>query len=115
MKGKSGRKKGNFKEKLQDKSKEKPSHSSTEKNPVEKSQRCLGKLHLKKKCPARFSKCSKIGHWAQDCKSSKRGKAFEVAEEEESFFPGEIVDVCEVQSNLDCNRSCGHETSQLQA
>ena len=37
-------------------------------------QRCLGKLHPKKTCLARFSKCnkcSKIGHWAQACKSSK--------------------------------------------
>ena len=35
----------------------------------------------------------------QACKSSKPGKVFEVAEEEESFFLEEIVDVCEVQSN----------------
>ena len=41
----------------------------------------------------------KISHWAQACKSSKPGKVFEVAEEEESFFLEEIVDVCEVQSN----------------
>ena len=101
-KGKSRRNKGNFKEKSQDKSKEKPSDSSKEKNPDQKCQRCLGKLHPKKTCPARFSKCnkcSKIGHWAQACKSSKPGKVFEVTEEEESFFLGEIVDVSEVQSN----------------
>ena len=41
----------------------------------------------------------KIGHWAQACKISKPRKVFEVAEEEESFFLEEIVDVCEVQSN----------------
>ena len=41
----------------------------------------------------------KIVHWAQAGKSSKPGKVFEVAEEEESFFLEEIVDVCEVQSN----------------
>ena len=61
---------------------------------------CLGKLHPKKTCPASFSecnKCSKIGHWAKAC--SKPGKVFEVAEEEKSSFLGEIVDVCEVQSN----------------
>ena len=76
-KGKSRRNKGNFKEKSQDKSKEKPSDSSKEKNPDQKCQRCLGKLHPKKTCPARFSKCnkcSKIGHWVQACKSSKPGK-----------------------------------------
>ena len=101
-KGKSRRNKGNFKEKSQDKSKEKPSDSSKEKNPDQKCQRCLGKLHPKKTCPARFSKCnkcSKIGHRAQACKSSKPGKVFEVTKEEESFFLGEIVDVSEVQSN----------------
>ena len=88
-KGKSRRNKGNFKEKAQDKSKEKPSDSLKEKNPDQKCQRCLGKLHLTKTCPARFSKCnkcSKIGHWAHACKSSKPGKVSEVAEEEESLF-----------------------------
>ena len=41
----------------------------------------------------------KIVHWVQAGKSSKPGKVFEVAEEDESFFLEEIVDVCEVQSN----------------
>ena len=41
----------------------------------------------------------KIGHWAQACKSLKPGKVFEVAEEGESFFVEEVMDVCEVQSN----------------
>ena len=102
MKGKSRRKRGNFKEKSQDKSQEKPPDCYKERNPGQKCQRCLGKLHPKKTCPASFSKCnkcSKIGHWAQACKSSKPGKVFEVAEEEKSSFLGEIVDVCEVQSN----------------
>ena len=58
-KGKSRRNKGNFKEKSQGKSKEKPSNSYKEKNADQKCQRCLGKLHLKKTCPARFSKCNK--------------------------------------------------------
>ena len=36
----------------------------------------------------------------QACKSSQPGKLFEVVEEEESFFLGEIMDVySEVQSN----------------
>ena len=35
----------------------------------------------------------------QACKSSKPGKLFEAAEEEESFFVGEIVNLSEVQSN----------------
>ena len=65
--------------------------------------RCFGNLHPKKTCPARFSKCnkcSKTGHWVQACKSSQTGKLFEVIEEEESFFLGEIMDVySEVQSN----------------
>ena len=66
-KGKSRRKRGNFKEKSQDKSQEKPPDSYKERNPDQKCQRCLGKLHPKKTCPASFSKCnkcSKIGHWA---------------------------------------------------
>ena len=102
-KEKSRRKKGNSKDNSQDKSKEKPSENSKEKNPSDqKCQRCLGNFHPKKTCPARLSKCkkcSKIGHWAQACKSSKPGKLFEVAEEEESFFLGEIVNFSEVQSN----------------
>ena len=35
----------------------------------------------------------------QACKSSKPGILFEVAEEEESFFLGEIMNFTEVQSN----------------
>ena len=73
------------------------------KNPSDqKCQRCLGNFHPKKTYPACLSKCKKcfkIGHWAQARKSSKPGKLFEVAEEEESFFLGEIVDLSEVQSN----------------
>ena len=102
-KGKSRRKKGNPKDDSQDKSEEKPSENSKEKNPSDqKCQRCLGNFHPKKTNPACLSKCkkcSKIGHWAQARKSSKPGKLFKVAEEEESFFLGEIVDLSEVQSN----------------
>jgi len=91
------------------------------KNPSDqKCHRCLGNFHPKKTCPAHLSKCkkcSKIGHWAQACKSSKLGKLFEVAEEEESFFLGEIVNLGEVQSNptvtMDGDRSCGQESSRL--
>ena len=59
VKGKSRRNKGNLKEKSQGKSKEKPSDSYKEKNADQKCQRCLGKLHPKKTCPACFSKCNK--------------------------------------------------------
>jgi len=70
--------------------------------PIKSVKRCLRNFHPKKSCPARLSKCkkcSKIGHWAQACKSSKPGKLFEVAEEGESFFLGEMVNLGEVQSN----------------
>jgi len=33
------------------------------------------------------------------CKSSKAGKFFEIATDEENFFLGEVVDLQEVQSN----------------
>ena len=67
VKGKSRRNKGNLKEKSQGKSKEKLSESYKEKNADQKCQRCLGKLHPKKKCPACLFKCNKcsksvIGH-----------------------------------------------------
>ena len=102
-KGKAQRKKGNSKDNSQDKSKEKPSENSKDKNPSDqKGQRCLGNFHPKKACPEHLSKCkkcSKIGLWVQACKSSKPGKLFEVAEEEEPYFLGEFMNLSEVQSN----------------
>ena len=68
---KSQRNKGNFKEKSQGKSKGKPSDSYKEENADQKSQRYLGKLHPKKTCPARFSKCNKCSKSVIGCRLGK--------------------------------------------
>ena len=49
---------------------------------------------MKKSCPAPLSKCRKclkIGHLVQACKSSKAGKLFEIATDEENFYLGKQV------------------------
>ena len=101
-KGKSRRRRGNFKEKSQDKSKDWETFQQLQREKSwSKVPRCFGNLHPQKTPPARFSrcnKCSKTSYWVQACKSSQPGKLFEVVEEE-SFLLGEIVDVSEVQSN----------------
>ena len=103
VKGNFRRKKDSLRDKSQEKTKAKlPENSRTKPQPEQKCQKCLGNFHPKKNCPARLSKCRKclkIGHWAQACKSSKAGKLFEIATDEENFFLGEVVDLHEVQSD----------------
>ena len=101
-KGKSRRKKGNSKDNSQDKSKEKPSENSKEKILPIKSVKGVLEIFTRRKHAQHASPSVRnapklvIGRRLVKVRNQE---IFEVAEEEESFFLGEIVNLSEVQSN----------------